>query len=262
MRILLALIVVFSITLLSLDNIYADVKTENGAYLNLTQEISENNILASTNGTISQINSIDTFSSDDPTTSNDSDYSNNSISSEDSDNSNDSISTNSTAESMVYLAAGGEAKTTSPSYSQATSNCQVTNSKIQALAKSITKGKTSTYDKAVAIFNWVRDNLSYSFYYNTKYGAAGALAKMTGNCCDTAHLLIALERAAGIPARYEHGYCKFSSGNWYGHVWAQVYVDGKWYNADATSYRNTFGVIKNWNTKTAKIYGTYASLPF
>ena len=147
-------------------------------------------------------------------------------------------------------------------YLNATKNCQVTNSQIQALAKSITNGKTSTYDKAAAIFNWVRDNIGYSFYYNTKYGAVGTLSKKTGNCVDTAHLLIALERAAGIPARYEHVNAKFTSGNWYGHVIAQVYVNGKWYNADATSSKNTFGVIKNWNTGTATYKGTYATLPF
>ena len=238
-------------TLLSLNYIYADAETGNGIYLNSTQEIIENSDLTNKNDTINQINSINSINS------------NNSINSDNSVNSNNSINaTNSSTESMVYLAAGGETKTVSSSYSKATSNCQVTNSQIKSLAAAITSGKTSTYDKAVAIFNWVRDNIGYSFYYNTKYGAVGTLAKMTGNCCDTAHLLIALERAAGIPARYVHGKCKFTSGNTYGHVWAQVYVNGKWYNADATSSRNTFGVIKNWNTKTAKIYNTYASLPF
>jgi Transglutaminase-like enzymes, putative cysteine proteases len=147
-------------------------------------------------------------------------------------------------------------------YLAATANCQVTNSAIKAKAAAITSGKTTTSAKATAIYNWVRDNLGYSFYYNTKYGAVGTLSKMTGNCCDTAHLVVALERAAGIPARYEHVYAKFSSGSWYGHVIAQVYVNGKWYNADATSYSNSFGVIKNWNTATATVYGTYASLPF
>ena len=138
----------------------------------------------------------------------------------------------------------------------------MTNSQIQALAKSITSSKTSTYDKAVAIFNWVRDNIGYSFYYNTKYGAVGTLNAKTGNCVDTAHLLIALERAAGIPARYEHVKAQFTSGTWYGHVIAQVWVNGKWYNADGTSSSNTFGVINNWNTATATYYGTYAELPF
>ena len=147
-------------------------------------------------------------------------------------------------------------------YLKSTTNCQVTNSQIQALAKSITSGKSSTYTKATAIFNWVRDNIGYSFYYNTKYGAVGVLSSKTANCVDTSHLLIALERAAGIPARYEHVYAKFSSGTWYGHVIAQVWVNGKWYYADGSSSRNTFGVINNWNTTTATVYGTYTSISF
>jgi hypothetical protein len=147
-------------------------------------------------------------------------------------------------------------------YLLATANCQSTNPKIIALAKSITKGSTSKYASAVKIFNWVRDNINYSFYYNTKKGALGTLSSRTANCADTAHLMVALERAAGIPARYEHINAQFSSGNWYGHVVAQVYVNGKWYYADGTSYRNSFGVIKNWNTATFKLEGVYASLPF
>ncbi|HEX3014335.1 MAG TPA: transglutaminase-like domain-containing protein [Methanobacterium sp.] len=147
-------------------------------------------------------------------------------------------------------------------YLKATTNCQSTSTTIKSKAKSITSGKTSSYTKAVAVYTYVRDKIGYSFYYNTKYGAVGTLSKKTGNCCDTAHLLVALSRASGIPARYVHGYCKFSSGSWYGHVWAEVYVNGKWYKADATSYRNSFGVVNNWKTSTATIYGKYASLPF
>jgi hypothetical protein len=132
-------------------------------------------------------------------------------------------------------------------------------SSVAALAKSL-KGSTA-YDTAVNLFNWVRDNIGYSFYYNTKYGAAGTLTHMTGNCCDTANLLVALARADGITARYVHGYCHFSSA-WYGHVWAQLYVNGKWYTADATSYSNSLGVVKNWNTATYTLYGVYNTLPF
>jgi transglutaminase-like putative cysteine protease len=147
-------------------------------------------------------------------------------------------------------------------YLLATANCQSTNPTIIALAKSITKGSTSQYTSAVEIYNWVRDNINYAFYYNTQKGALGTLSSRSANCVDTAHLMVALERAAGIPARYEHIYAQFSSGNWYGHVIAQVYVDGKWYYADGTSYRNSFGVVKNWNTATFEYEGVYASLPF
>jgi len=146
-------------------------------------------------------------------------------------------------------------------YLTATTNAQSTSTTIKNLAASITAGKTTTYAKAQAIFNWVRDHISYSFYYNSKKGALGTLSSRSANCCDTSHLVVALSRAAGIPARYQHGTCKFSSGT-YGHVWAQMYVDGKWYYADAISDSNTFGTIKNWNLNSYTLHGTYASLPF
>jgi len=146
-------------------------------------------------------------------------------------------------------------------YLVATANCQVNDPSIQSLAAQLTNGLNSTWEKAKAIFNWVRDSISYSFYYNTRYGATGTLQYRSANCCDHAHLVVALARAAGIPARYKHGICTFSSGT-YGHVWAELYVDGKWYSADATSSRNSLGVINSWNTATATILGTYASLPF
>jgi len=78
----------------------------------------------------------------------------------------------------------------------------------------------------------------------------------------TTHLLVALSRAAGIPARYMHGNCVFRSGNTYGHVWGQLYINGKWYDADATSFSNTLGSIKNWDTSSVFIKGVYAELPF
>lgn len=143
-----------------------------------------------------------------------------------------------------------------------TENAQSNNPRIKALAKKITKGATSKYKKAVKLFKWVRDNIGYSFYYNTKYGAVKTLKKKKGNCVDTSHLLVALSRAAGIPARYVHVKAKFPDDKVYGHVFVQVYVKGKWYNVDASSTKNSFDVIKKWDTATAKIKGVYASLPF
>ena len=151
------------------------------------------------------------------------------------------------------------------STTKTTTNTTVTKpntSSVTALAASLKAGSTSQYNTAVKIFNWVRDNITYSFYYNTKYGANGTLTQRTGNCVDTSHLLVALSRSAGITARYIHGTCQFSSGTWYGHVWTQLYINGKWMNADAISYRNSFGVINNWNTATYKLNGIYTTLPF
>ncbi len=148
------------------------------------------------------------------------------------------------------------------SYLKSSSNCQVGNSKIKKLVKSLTSGLTSDYDKATAIFNYVRDHVSYSFYYDTKYGAVGTLNAKKGNCVDHSHLLVAMYRTAGLAARYVHGTCRFSSGSSYGHVWAQVLIGDNWVCADATSYRNSLGQIVNWNTKSYSLHSTYASLPF
>ena len=125
----------------------------------------------------------------------------------------------------------------------------------------LTKGLTSEKAKAKAIFNYVRDTVSYSFYYDTRYGAVGTLNAGTGNCVDHAHLVVAMSRAAGLPARYVHGTCTFSSAT-YGHVWAQVLVGDTWTVADATSTRNSFGNVVNWNPDTYSLHGYYTSLPF
>lgn len=134
-------------------------------------------------------------------------------------------------------------------------------SSITKLAKSLTKGLTSNYSKAVKMFNWVRDNIKYSYYYNSQQGAAKTLKLRSGNCCDQSNLYVAMCRAVGITIRYVHGYCHFSDG-WYGHVWTEVKVNGKWYSADTISTRNNFGEINNWNTKTVTIYARYENLPF
>ncbi|MGL4670078.1 MAG: transglutaminase domain-containing protein [Methanobacteriaceae archaeon] len=147
-------------------------------------------------------------------------------------------------------------------YLQSTKNCQVDDSYIQNLAKKITKGHSTAIGKAKAIFEWVKNTLSYSFYYNTKYGAKKTSTLKKGNCVDHAHLIVALSRASGIATRYVHGTCKFSSGNTYGHVWAQVLVDNKWVAVDATSSNNQFGVIKSWDINSFKLKGTHINLPF
>ncbi|WP_405293989.1 transglutaminase domain-containing protein [Methanobrevibacter sp.] len=147
-------------------------------------------------------------------------------------------------------------------YLKATTNCQVGNAQIKSKVNSIISGLSSTSAKAKAIYNFVRDQISYSFYYNTNHGAVGTLNAGSGNCVDQAHLLIAMYRTAGIPARYVHGVCKFSSGSTYGHVWAQVLVDGKWVVVDPTSSRNSFGNVVNWNTKSFTLNGIYSKISF
>ena len=147
-----------------------------------------------------------------------------------------------------YLSGGGYAKITKA---------------IRKLSLRLTSKYSTKLEKATAIFNYVRDNLGYSYYANSKKGAAKTLRTKRGNCCDHSNLIVALCRASKIPARYAHAKrCKFGSGFVTGHVWAQIYVNGRWYSADGTSYRNSLGHIKNWNTKSYKRLHTYRNIPF
>nr|WP_295000535.1 Ig-like domain repeat protein [uncultured Methanobrevibacter sp.] len=147
-------------------------------------------------------------------------------------------------------------------YLAASNNCEVNNAKIKKLVLKLTKDCKSEKEKAAKIFNYVRDTISYSFYYNTRHGAVGTLNAGSGNCVDHAHLLVAMYRSAGLAARYVHGTCHFSSGNTYGHVWAQVLVGNTWTVADATSSRNSLGSVANWNTHSYRLQAYYSSLPF
>ncbi|MBE6493397.1 MAG: hypothetical protein E7Z84_02155 [Methanosphaera stadtmanae] len=147
------------------------------------------------------------------------------------------------------------------SYVKATSNCQVSSSTIQSLAKTIkAQGYSSTAQLARNIFNYLNSRTSYSYYYNTHKGAVQTWNARAGNCCDLAHLMIAVSRACNIPSRYCHATCYFTSGLVTGHVWAEVYVDGSWHSCDLTSSRNSYGVINNWY-KCGSIR-RYTSLPF
>ena len=146
-------------------------------------------------------------------------------------------------------------------YLAASTNCQVNNTKIKQLVTKLTKGLTTDKAKATAIYNYVRDTVSYSFYYDTKYGAVGTLDAKKGNCVDHSHLLVAMFRTAGLAARYAHGTCTFTSGT-YGHVWTQVLIGNTWTVCDATSARNSFGNVVNWNANSYSLKGYYASIAF
>ena len=139
------------------------------------------------------------------------------------------------------------------------------NDAIKKKAKELTKGLKTPMAKSIAIFRFVRDDIGYSFYTNSRKGAKGTFSSKSGNCCDKANLIVAMCRSVGVYARYSHAQgCKFKSGLYTGHVWAQVYdtYTQTWYTADATSFRNEVGNIKNWNTKSHYRDKNYVLIPF
>lgn len=124
------------------------------------------------------------------------------------------------------------------------------------------QGKESTMDKAVAIFDFTRDEWEWEDYNNTNKGAVKVIECKTGNCCDLTHGLVAIARAAGIPARYVHGpRTYYPSGNTWGHVWGELYVDGEWYICDPSNNSCKFGK-PNWIIEKTELNGKYKDLLF
>ena len=79
-----------------------------------------------------------------------------------------------------------------------------------------------------------------------------------GNCCDLTHATLAMCRAAGIPARYLHGKCNYSTP--LGHVIPEIFVDGKWWIADPSNNKAVWGT-PTWNGMET-FHGRYYELEF
>jgi transglutaminase-like putative cysteine protease len=117
---------------------------------------------------------------------------------------------------------------------------------IKQKAQQLTRGKNDDIEKAKALFYFVRDDIPYNLYtpkhMPEHFKASNTLARGTGYCVQKAVLLIALARAAGIPARL----CCAKIRNhlvppkvlerlktdifpWHGY--AELHLDGKWVKA-------------------------------
>ena len=126
-------------------------------------------------------------------------------------------------------------KTTS-STSDATADANIKKwkieSKIVKQAQSITNGKKSDKAKAKAIWNWMRNNVKYSYYACTRKNALGTLNARSGNCADQTHLYMCLALASGLTVRCNHIN---------GHFFPQTKIDGKWFDTDTVTRRGWGG---------------------
>jgi transglutaminase-like putative cysteine protease len=87
---------------------------------------------------------------------------------------------------------------------------------------------------ASALADWVYDHLTYTC--NSSSGTTTALmtfAERHGVCRDYAHLLVALARAGGIPARCVSAYAPGVDPPDF-HAVAELWIDGAWHLVDAT----------------------------
>jgi transglutaminase-like putative cysteine protease len=136
-----------------------------------------------------------------------------------------------------------------------TENVQSGSFRIQSLSRQLTAGKTSDYQKAMAIHDWVVSHVAYDTdsYFNEylagkpftrKYDALEVLenAPRTAVCQGYANLTTALLRAAQIPTRVIEGYVSYTSKPSTrscsdpdpGHAWIEAWVNGQWLPMDTT----------------------------
>lgn len=87
------------------------------------------------------------------------------------------------------------------------------------------------------ICEWLFRNIEYSTGATTlRTSATEVLESRRGVCQDFAHAMIALCRAAHIPARYISG---FNPGEGAMHAWVETLCDGVWHSFDPTHGRPT-----------------------
>lgn len=95
-------------------------------------------------------------------------------------------------------------------------------------------GKLEGGAKIAAIRDWVAREVRYlQATSDTQTTVIDTFARREGVCRDFAHLVCALSRAAGIPARYASAYGPGVDPPDF-HAAAQVWLDGGWHLVDAT----------------------------
>lgn len=127
---------------------------------------------------------------------------------------------------------------TSPELHVESNNPQITD-----LAGELSAGKRSTCEQVRAFYDYIGDNLVYS-YNGKNWGAQAALGEMGADCTEYASLMMALSRAAGIPARYIEGLYTTAEESRHlarmEHAWLEVYLPGiGWTPMDPTLGRSS-----------------------
>lgn len=102
----------------------------------------------------------------------------------------------------------------------------------------------SSYERVMAIRDWIYDNVRYIAGHTTPQTSAwDTVNEKIGVCRDFAHLGVALCRALTIPARYFTGYAyQLQPADF--HACFEVYLGGHWIIFDATKLVPINGLVK------------------
>jgi transglutaminase-like putative cysteine protease len=128
-------------------------------------------------------------------------------------------------------------------FTQAELHVESSNGQIIELSQQLSEGRNTACGQVRAFYDYVGNHLVYS-YNSADWGAQAALGEMGADCTEYASLMMALSRAAGIPARYleglwVHGNTTQSDARTE-HAWLEVYLPGVgWTPMDPTLGRSS-----------------------
>ena len=95
-----------------------------------------------------------------------------------------------------------------------------------------------------AMADWIRGHVEYvPGTSDTNTTAADTYVSRSGVCRDFAHLMTAMARAAGVPARVVGAYAWALEPQDF-HAVTEVWLDGAWHLVDATGLAQTDGIVR------------------
>jgi transglutaminase-like putative cysteine protease len=128
-------------------------------------------------------------------------------------------------------------------FTQAELHVESNNRQIIELSQELSEGRDTVCEQVRAFYDYVGNHLVYS-YNGADWGAQASLGEMGADCTEYASLMMALSRAAGIPARYleglwVHGETTQNDARTE-HAWLEVYLPGLgWTPMDPTLGRSS-----------------------
>jgi transglutaminase-like putative cysteine protease len=117
------------------------------------------------------------------------------------------------------------------------------NPQIRSLSLELSQGSGTACEQARAFYDYIGNHLIYT-YNGKSWGAQAALGEMGADCSEYTSLMIALSRAAGIPARYLEGVVHLDTASKElartEHAWLEVYLSNiGWTPMDPTLGRSS-----------------------
>jgi transglutaminase-like putative cysteine protease len=118
---------------------------------------------------------------------------------------------------------------------RSTNYLQTEDPKVVAAAKQAVGDAQDVWEQARRIERWVYDNLAAKNFSKVFDSAAVVAEKLEGDCTEHGVLLAAMARVVGIPSRVAVGLVYAQRLGAFGyHMWAEVYVGGRWVPLDGT----------------------------